>query len=175
MERPKYLYWLITLLVLGIVAWTAVEITSWHQVIGIGALVWKAALLGLLLGLVAGYFIGSRFREPLDRMRILLFAGIGGGIIFLTLSSFLDRTFASPPEQEAVEFIRLDMYGADRFGQWRDSLDVDGYFLFFKRLKERDTFRIRLQYPYPGPPQTGDTIMLPFRQGLLGTEIIDLR
>jgi hypothetical protein len=166
---------LIAVLVIGAVALLGYEITTWHNALGIRKLVLPAALLGGAIGFWIGHRYGQQFSDPIDRLRIRLMGLCGGLILFIALSSFFNRTFAGPPQQVPATFVKLEMYGASRFGALQDSMAVDGYYLYFERTPQFGTERIRLKFPYPGPPQEGDQIFLPIREGLFGIEIVDYR
>ncbi|MCB0707245.1 MAG: hypothetical protein KDC34_18135 [Saprospiraceae bacterium] len=173
MKNSKLIYWIIALAVLGLVAWAAYEITTWQNLLGLGNFPLWACLAGGITGLFVANRVAGTFDDSIDRIRVLAFSFFGGLILFLALSSFMNRVFAGPSKSVPVAFVKQEAFGASRFGLLQDSIKADGYYLYFQR-PNKPLERIRLRYPYPTPPQEGDQITLPIRKGLFGIEIVDL-
>ncbi|MBR9920960.1 MAG: hypothetical protein GYB31_08980 [Bacteroidetes bacterium] len=161
-------------LLIGLIAWSGYEITTWQNVLGNGRMLLWASVLGAAAGLLVGNILARGYDDQVDQIRLRALGLFGGIILFIAGASFLNRTFADEERPVTVTFVGQKMYGASRFGMTGDSIKADGYYLYFKVPERDDTSRIRLEYAYP-TPAAGEQMELPIREGLFGVELVDLK
>jgi hypothetical protein len=161
---------LIGLLIIGLIILYSLEFSYFGNTFGFRDLLWKALLLGGLLGLLLGYLFQRKIVQPLEKVQILIFFTLLC-LIFMPLFASLSNRLLHFGKTEVQKYplFHLKSFISDRFGLIKgDDMSPDGYYLYI--LKDEQIVRITTRDPRFEQLERGDTVRLKIRKGLWGYE-----
>jgi len=160
-------------LIFGFIFAYTQEVPKLQNTLDFRSLMLSAVLIGALLGLAIGYFLGRERREILERFQMALGLLVFTILLMPLLVSWTNRAFAyQTPQTEQLELLRVEQYAGSRFGRQAELRSApDGYRIFV--LREGQI--LRLQYPrMPFPnKEKGDLVPITVSKGLWGFEFVD--
>lgn len=142
------------------------EITWMNNTFDRNSMILTAVMLGVLVGLGAGYQLYRPEREQLETFQIFIGSIVVGALIMPLFLSLANR-IASPNGivPTNVEFVENDAFQSNRFGKIAQE-NPDGYHTFV--IWKGEIKRIYSPVPIYENAQKGDTVTLPIKKGLLG-------
>ncbi len=148
------------------------EFEYFNRTINARQLVIPAVIVGLCLGVIAGWYYQRRQTDPVVRLQIVM-ACLFAGLIAAPLAGSLSNRLLSPhPTRfQEVDFVKEQPFYSSRFGVLKgESQMPTGYYLFFY-YKDK-LRRISLDQSFFEATEEGEPILVPFKKGLWGIELV---
>ena len=131
-------------------------------------LVIHALFIGASTGLSAGYFFQRKYKEPLEKLRIMLLVLFLFCLITPLFGSLINRMpLFSVDRVEGYEYVTHKAYFSNRYGFIGvEQKPINGHYLFI--IHNNHLQRLTLENALPSTLKRGDSIYLKMRKGILG-------
>lgn len=162
----------VAVLLLGLVVLYVLEFRYFNLLLDARTLVLRSLGVGAVAGMVAGYFSGRRYANPLERIQIIIFITVLTTLFTPLFGSLSNRWLGRQPLRlEPVEFVEEQPNYSDRFGLIEgERPEPNGFLLFF--YYEGRLFRIKYETSLFAGKHRGERIDLPMRKGFWGYYLV---
>lgn len=171
----KLLAWLAVGALIGFATLYVFELKHFGNTLNFSDLALKSALLGLALGLLAGWYFQKKAgrQEMVDNIRRWTICIIVPIVLAPLLGSLTNRMFSPyPAEMKPFEFFDEKPYASSAYGFMKDEkITPDGWYLF---VNVEGSLR-RIEHPVQRFPdaQRGDLVELKVQRGLWGYQFLE--
>lgn len=158
----------------GLITLYVFEFPVFSNTIGVGRLVLGAVVVAVLASAAVLYRLRRRF-SPAENHLPEIAALVVLPALFMPLFASLLNRAAGANEYESFRFVSEQPYVSERYGFLKQQkIELSGYFLVVEKQGKQYQFRYSKQ-PYYPVTRSGDQVLLPVRQGLLGFRVVLLR
>lgn len=170
LKRSEYILGIAGALSIFLVAFLyAFEVKYFSNTFEVEDLVWRSLLVGLLVGITAGYFFSKKFNDGLEKLKLYIFFIVISLLLFPLLGSLSNRLLSFSPKQKIeVELQSQEAYLQNRFGRVKTKNKKDGIFLFF--VKDQKIQRVKTKETLFPDSKKGDRVYIVTKKGLWGYE-----
>lgn len=170
LKRSEYAFGILGALSIFLVAFLyAFEVKYFSNTFEVESLVWRSLLVGVLVGIAAGYFFSKRFNDGLEKLKLYIFFVVISLLLFPLLGSLSNRLLSFSPKQKIeVELQSQEAYLQSRFGRVKMKNKKDGIFLFF--VKDQNIKRVKTKEILFPDSQKGDRVYIVTKKGFWGYE-----
>jgi hypothetical protein len=160
------------LLLLALLYGYSLELLRFQRSFGPGRMVLSSALLGLVPGILLGWYFSRGMYDLTERIRVYLLSVFFGVLFGPLFGAWANRLLSPHPERiESVYFIEEIPYQGFRLGS-STNRKASGYYCFF--IYNDSMRRISVSAPIAGNRSKGDTLPIRMRKGLFGVEWVIL-
>ncbi len=159
----------------GVIYGYACETVYFTNTLNVFYLLSRAAVGGVLLGLIVFSFYKKNVDEGIERFQLGAFFALIGIVVLPYVAIFTNHFFAkSDPLSIKVIFQRDEAIRTGRFGISKGKLpEVDGVYTYF--LKNLDLDRVRSKQPLFRGIESGTEVELPIKKGFWGYQFVDIK
>ncbi len=170
LKKSEYALGILGTLVIFLVAFLyAFEVKYFSNTFEAESLIWRSLAVGLLAGIIAGYFFSKPFNDGLEKLKLYIFSIVIALLLFPLLGSLSNRLLSFSPKQKIeVQLQSQEAYLQSRFGRVKTKKKKDGIFLFF--VKDQKIERVKTkEILFPNSKQ-GDRVYIVTKKGFWGYE-----
>ncbi len=170
LKRSEYTAGILGALSIFLVAFLyAFEVKYFSNTFEVKGIIWRSLILGVLVGIVAGYFFSKPFKDGLEKLKLYIFFIVISLLLFPLLGSLSNRLLSFSPKQKTeVELQSQEAYLQSRFGRVKTENKKDGIFLFF--VKDQKIQRVKTKEVLFPDSKKGDRVSIVTKKGFWGYE-----
>ena len=170
LKTSEYLFGFLGAGIIFLVAFLyAFEVKHFSNTFEIKSLITRSLIVGLLVGIIAGYFFSKQFNDGLEKLKSYFFFIVISLLLFPLLGSLSNRILSFSSKQKTeVEFQSQAGYIQSRFGNINTKKDQDGIFLFF--VKDQKIVRVKTKKFLFPDSKKGDRVHIVTKKGFWGYE-----
>lgn len=170
LKKSEYALGILGTLVIFLVAFLyAFEVKYFSNTFEIKSLIIRSLIVGLLVGVSAGFYFSKRFNDGLEKLKIFIFFIVISLLLSPLLGSLSNRILSFSPKQKIeVELQSQEAYLQSRFGRVKTKNKKDGIFLFF--VKDQNIERVKTKEILFPNAKKGDRVNIVIKKGFWGYE-----